>query len=139
MSLDVTPLFAEYEAGNRGPDPANPTLRRQPDYGIAATLAGSVLDVVLTFRTGSAYCCCQWGCHLELDDGERWDGLRRRLHAAGIESPPRMELRLTCEVESGALFFDFDRPDPTRRGRYAFAPAAGMRYLATATEAVPSQ
>jgi hypothetical protein len=131
----VTPVLGEYLANNRGPDPHDPGHRQRPNYGVAAALADGVLDVVLIFRSGSAYCCCEWGCHLGLFDGKRWDGLRRRLAAHGITPPPQMELRLTCVIEEGAVFFDFAKPDPTRRGWYGFAPAAAHRYEARAAEA----
>src|SRR5262245_29823858 len=102
MVVDVTAVFTEYLAANRGPDPTDPTRRQRPDYCVSATLTGADLDVVLTFRTGSAYCCFAWGCHLDLLNGKRWDGFRRRLRAASIEALPRMELRLTVVVESGS-------------------------------------
>jgi hypothetical protein len=135
VAIDVTGIFAEYLAGNRGPDPADPGRRQTPDYGVVATLAGDVLEVELTFRSGSAYCCHEWGCHVALIAGKRWDGFRRRLAAHGIAAPPRIELRRTCVIEEGAIFFDFSRPDPTRRRWYAFAPVAAQRYQATAIEA----
>jgi hypothetical protein len=135
--VDVTPIVAEHLADNRGPDPADPTRRQRPDYGVVACLAGDVLDVVLTFRGGSAYCCYEPGCHLPLLDGKRWDGLRRRLATAGVTTPPRMVLRLTGVVEEGALFFDFSRPDPSHRGWYAFAPVAARCLTQSAVEALP--
>jgi hypothetical protein len=138
VATDVTSAFAEYLAGNRGPDPAAPDRRQQPSYGVAATLTGGVLDVVLTFRSGCAYCCCEWGCHLGLAEGKRWSGLRRRLAAAGVVAPPQLELRVVSVVEGGAVFFDPARPDPTRQGWDAFAPAGAHRYLATAVEAPES-
>jgi hypothetical protein len=136
MPIDVTPIFAEQLAGNRGPDPSDPKHRQAPAYGVTATLAGSVLSVELTFRSGSAYCCYEWGCHIHLFPlGKRWDGLRRLLAAHGIAAPQQMELRRTCVIEEGTLFFDFRKPDPTRRGWYAFAPVAAQRYHGTVIEA----
>ena len=135
MAVDVTGIFAEYLAGNRGPDSANPERRQTPSYGVVATLMGDILEVELTFRRGSAYCCWEWGCHVALIDGKRWDAFRRLLTAHGIIAPPRMELRGTCVIEEGAIFFDFSKPDPGRRGWYAFAPATAERYQATAIEA----
>lgn len=135
MAVDVTPVFAEYFAGNRSPDPNDPDHRQRPNYGVVATLAGSVLEIELRFRSGSAFCCPQWGCHLALCDGKRWDGLRRRLAAHGVTAPAQLELRLTGVIEEGALFFDWGKPDPARRGWYAFAPAAAHRYQARAAEA----
>ncbi len=57
MGIDVTGIFAEFLAGNRGPDPAHPERRQPPDYGVLATLSDDVLEVELTFRSGSAFCC----------------------------------------------------------------------------------
>jgi hypothetical protein len=138
VAIDVTPILSEYLAGNRGPDPADPDRRRRPDYGVTATLAGTVLEVVLTFRRGCAYCCYEWGCHLDLTAGKRWGGVRQRLAAAEIAAPLQLELRLVGVIEGGAEFFDQARPDPMRRGWYAFAPAAAHRYTATAMEAPES-
>ncbi len=132
----MTAILAEYLAGNRGPGPADPT-RPRPNYGIAASLTDAVLQVVLTFRSGSTYCCYEPGCHLSLFDGKRWYGLRQRLAAAGIRPAPRLTLRLTGVVEDGAKFFDISRPDPVRRGGYAFTPVQGLRYCETAVEAAP--
>jgi hypothetical protein len=69
--------------------------------------------------------------------GKRWEDLRRRLASAGIDAPPQMELRLTVVVEDGAIFFDFSRPDPARRGWYAFAPVRARRHEVTCVEALP--
>jgi hypothetical protein len=135
LAVDVTPILAEYLTGNRGPDPADPEHQRPPNYGIVAALSGDALEVELTFRSGSAYCCLECGCHLALFNGKRWDGLRRRLAVDGVPAPSRLQLRLDCIVEDGALFFDFTRPHPGRHGWYAFAPVAAHRYQATATEA----
>jgi hypothetical protein len=135
VPTDVTAILTEYLAGNRGPDPTDADHRRRPDYGVTATLAGGVLEVVLTFRSGCAYCCCEWGCHLNLTEGKRWDGLRRRLIVAGIAAPSQLELRLACVVEDGAKFFDLARPDPARRGWYAFTSTVAHRYTAIAVEA----
>jgi hypothetical protein len=135
VAADVTSILAELLARNRGPDPLNPDSRQLPDYGVSASLEGNTLTMVLTFRSGAAYCCKEWGCHLALTDGKRWDGLRRALAAHRLAVPPRLELRLSCVVEEGAVFFDPFRPDPARRGWYAFAPVAAHRYQASAVEA----
>ncbi|HZY90595.1 MAG TPA: hypothetical protein VFE78_37580 [Gemmataceae bacterium] len=134
MAVDVAGIVAEYLAGNHGLSPADPERRQTPNYGVVARLAGDVLEVELTFRSGSAYCCYEWGCHVALIDGKRWDGFRHLLAVHGIAAPPRLELRQTCVIEEGAIFFDFSRPDPTRRGWYAFAPVAAQRRQATAIE-----
>ena len=59
--------------------------------------------------------------------------------AHGVPAPPRLELLLSCVVEEGAFFFDFSKPDPTRRGWYAFAPVAAYQYQACAVEAEAPQ
>jgi hypothetical protein len=135
VAVDVTAALAELLARNRGPDPLNPDQRRAPDYGVAASLEGNTLAVVLTFRREAAYCCMEWGCHLALFDGKRWDALRRALAAHGVMTPPRLELQLSCVVEEGAVFFDLFKPDPTRRGWYAFESVAAYHYQVSAVEA----
>ncbi|MBX6315292.1 MAG: hypothetical protein IRY99_20630 [Isosphaeraceae bacterium] len=137
MAVDVTPVFLAYFARNRGPVPGDPEARQPPDYGVSATLDGGVIDLDLTFRGGSAYCCYEWGCHLGLPPGKRWDWLRRELAARGVLVPDRLELRITVVVEAGAMFFDWSRPEPSPRGRgwYAFAPVEAMRYQHNVVEA----
>jgi hypothetical protein len=139
VPVDVMAILAELLARNRGPDPLDADRRRVPDYGVTASLEGKTLAMTLTFRKGAAYCCTQWGCHLGLIDGKRWDALRRGLAAHGVPAPPRLELQLSCVVEEGAVFFDFFRPDPTRRGWYAFEPIAARQYQASAVEAESPQ
>jgi len=129
MTIDVTPTFVELLARNRGPDPREPGSRCAPNYDVAATLEDDVLEVELTFRAGSAYCCYEWGCHVSFTPlAKRWDDLRSRLVGLGILPPVRIELRRTVVIEKGALIFDFGEPDPTRRGWYAFAPVSAHRY-----------
>jgi hypothetical protein len=135
LAVDVTGVLSELLAHNRGPDPLDPDRRQPPDYGVSASLEAGTLDVVLTFRSGAAYCCYEPGCHLGLLNGKRWDVLRRALAAHGIAAPLSLELRLTCVVEEGAVFFDFARPDATRRGWYAFQPVAAHRFQVAAAEA----
>jgi hypothetical protein len=136
VAVDVTPVFAAYFARNLGPVPGDPEARQAPDYGVSATLDGAVIDLELTFRAGSAYCCYEWGCHLALYDGKRWGWLRRELAAREVPAPDRLELRLAVAVEAGALFFDFWRPEPSPRGRgwYAFAPEGALRYQVVVAE-----
>jgi hypothetical protein len=58
------------------------------------------------------------------------------LAAHGITTPSQIEMWVTCVIEEGAVFFDFTRPDPTRRrGWYAFAPAPAERYEVRLLEA----
>ena len=91
--------------------------------------------LVLTFLTGCVYCCMESGCHLRLFSTKRWEWLRRRLSACGIQLPSRLTLMVEVVVEEDAIFFDYSRPDPTRRGRYAFAPVASQRYHHVVEEA----
>ncbi len=134
MAVDVTPVFVADLARNRGPVPGDPDSQQTPDYGVSAGLDGGVVELALTFRTGSAYCCSEWGCHLGCSDDTWWGWLRRELSARGVEAPPHLELHLTVVVEAGALFFDFRRPDRSRRGWYDFSPAQGHRYHHVITE-----
>jgi hypothetical protein len=133
--VDVTLILKELLAGNRGPNPLDPESRQSPNYGVVASLEGNTLEVVLTFRKDAAYCCMEWGCHLPLLGGKRWERLRRALAAHGVAVPPRLELSLTCVIEDGAVFFDLSKPDRSRRGWYAFAPVTAHRYQITALEA----
>ncbi len=119
---DLTPIIAESLAHNRGPDPDNLDHRQSPDYGVVATLEGAILEIFLTFRRGSAYCCPEWECHVGLRPGKRWGNLRRKMNDAGIAVKPRLELRGTCMIEEGTNFFDFSKPHPDRSGWYGFAP-----------------
>jgi hypothetical protein len=135
VAVDVASVFAAYFGRNRGPVPGDPAARQPSGYGASARLRGQGVELALTVRAGSAYCCDQWGCDLDLCEGKRWECLRRELSARGIAAPPRLELRLTVVVEAGALFFDFGRPDRSHRGWYAFAPAVERRYQHMVAEA----
>lgn len=132
MAVDVTSVLKGLLAANRGPDPET---RQSPEYGVAASLEGDVLDVVLTFKTGRAYCCMEWGCHLALFDGTRWDNLHQALGDSGVVAPSRLRLQLCCKIDEGAAFFDFSKPDRSRRGWYAFAPTAAHEYKVGTVEA----
>lgn len=129
MVLDISACFASLLSENQGPVPGAPEVRRPPEYGVSARLDGEVIDLILTFRSGAAYCCHQPGCHLGLHPGQRWARLRRGLSDLGSAPGPgrRLTIRLTTLVEAGARFFDVSRPDPGRRGWFAFAPSAGIR------------
>lgn len=135
MAVDVTLILKRLLAANRGPDPTDPARRQSPDYGVAASLEADVLDVVLTFKKDRAYCCMEWGCHLSLHDGKRWNKLREEIADAGAIAPSRLRLHLSCKIEEGALFFDFTKPDRRMRGWYAFAPRAAQEYEVAAVEA----
>ncbi len=135
MTLDLTPAIAAYLARNRGPTPENPASREQPNYGVSARLDGQVIELNLSFFTGSAYCCYENGCHLDLSKRKRWERLRQELAARGVSVPERLELRLAVIVEAGALFFDYRRPIPGHRRRYELSPSKAVRYQAVITEA----
>jgi hypothetical protein len=132
--MDVTAVISDLLASNRGPDPLSPENRTQPDYGVHAVLDGDVLRMTLTFQSESAYCCMEWGCHLSLHDGKRWETLRQKCANRGVSTPARFQLQLSCVVETGALFFDMSRPDPNRRGWYTFRPAEAHEYQISSTE-----
>lgn len=135
MALDVTLILAERMARKRGPDPLHPGSYQPSDYGVAASLEENVLDMVITFRSGSAYCCMEWGCHWTCYNGRRWEDLRKVLAAHDVAVPPKLEMRLSCVIEEGAIFFDFSKPVPTRRGWYAFAPVDAYHYQVSTVEA----
>jgi hypothetical protein len=128
MATDVTPIFEAYFTGNLGSDPSNPERRPAPEYGVVASIEEGVIQLELTFRRGEAYCCYEHGCHLELYNNRRWEWLRRELSQRNLPAPPHLELHMTVVIDEGALFFDLFKPDPTRRGWYAFAPVEARRY-----------
>lgn len=134
MAVDITPIFAAYFARNAGPVLGDPDARQVPDYGLAASLDGVLVTLTLAFRAGSAYCCDEWGCHLKLQEGMRWEWLRQELAVRGLVSSERLELRLAAVIEAGARFFDWSRPDPMRRCWYEFAPAEARRYEVVVSE-----
>lgn len=135
MAVDVTPIFAAHLARNRGPTAGDPSARERPDYGVSARLDGTSVELTLSFRAGAAYCCYEWRCHLALREDERWAWLRREFAAGGVAAPARLQLRLSVEVEAGALFFDGARPIPGPRGRYALSPSEAVRYETVVAEA----
>ena len=139
MVLDVTPAFAAYLARNLGPNPMAPDERQTPDYGVSSAIDGGLVHLDLTFRSGSAYCCTEWGCHLNLREGKTWDRKRQEHAKQGIAALERIELRLTVHVEHGALFFDWLRPEPSRPGWFAFATAATSRYDVAIAEGATHQ
>ena len=134
MAFDVTPVFTAYFARNRGPAANDPTQHVPPNYGVSARLDGSLVELDLTFRAGAGYCCYEWGCHLGMVQGKRWEWLRRELTARGLALPELLELRMSVTVEAGALFFDYDRPLPEHRGRYALSASKAVRYQAVVAE-----
>lgn len=118
MVVDVTPAFVEYTAGNRGPTPTDPDASEHPDYGLAATLDGTTIDLILTFRAGATYCCGEWPCHFLLFSSNRWDKLRRALAAGGVEVAGQLELRVEVIIEEGALFLWRQQMVPSLAYRY---------------------
>lgn len=137
MAFDVTSVLAELLLRNRGPTPIDSVKRVPPNYGIAASLDGNHLDVVLTFRTQAAYCCMEPGCHLALSNGKRRESLRRGLDTHDIVVPARLQLRLLGVVEEGAMFFDLSSKQ-IGPGYYAFRSAAAFEYQISNTEAEAS-
>jgi hypothetical protein len=133
LEVDVTRALAALLANDGGVAPTDPD-RLRSEYGVVATMQESDLVVVLTFRSGTAYCCMEWGCHLPLFDERRWARARAVLVGQGISVPPRMRLRLKCVVEEGALFFDYSKPLPGRRGWYEFKAHKAAEYEVETTE-----
>jgi hypothetical protein len=132
LAVDVTPAFVAYTATNRGPTPTDPDARERPDYGLSAVLDGGVIELTLTFRAGSAYCCGEWQCHFMLFPTRRWEELRRVLLATGVEpAGRRLELRVEGVIEEGALFLLPRRSRDTPAG---LAPAKAFRYRQVVTE-----
>jgi hypothetical protein len=97
MSEDLTQLFAELLSQNRG----------QADYGVHATMPpahASQIELVLTFKRGSRYCCAELGCHLSPSGPAFWPRLRKRIAEAGIAEPPvPLTLHVSVIVEDGAI------------------------------------
>lgn len=133
--MDVTAVIREILSRNLGPDPYSPGKRVTPDYGVEASLEGQDLAVVLRFLSGCHYCCMEWGCHLPIFDGKRWDRVRETFDAHKITIPTQLQLHLTAVVESGALFFDLSKPDPNCRLWYAFSIANAYEYQVSSLEA----
>jgi hypothetical protein len=134
MPVDVTNLFATYFGRNQGPRADDPNAHQPADYGLAASLDGETVALTLTFRTGAAYCCYEWGCHADMLNGKRWDRLREVFAASGLVLPERMRMRVAVVVEPDALFFDFARPIPGKRGSFALKPAGARLYEITVAE-----
>jgi hypothetical protein len=100
MSEDITPVIEGLLSKNRGPD------GNQPDYGIRALIESGKtprIEIVLTFKKNSLYCCTEPGCHLGVGPAF-WAKLRARLKDSGIaESRYPMTLRVQGIVQQGAL------------------------------------
>lgn len=138
MKTDISDVLAALLADNRGLDPNHPEVRQLPNHGIAATIETDLIDLVLTFRRGTAYCCMEWACHLGFVRGERWVKLRRALTVRNITVPDQLNLHLQCIIEEGAMFHDFSRPDPTRRGVYALISSEAFCYELSVAESTAS-
>ena len=65
--IDATPALVTMLGNNSGPHPLKPDERVIPDYGVEALLIGDTLQLRVTLRSGSHYCCSAPGCHLPLD------------------------------------------------------------------------
>jgi hypothetical protein len=135
LATDVTAVFAASFARNRGWDPNDPDRKLPSDYGVVARLEDGVIYLRLTFRRGVAYCCYEHGCHHFWSASRRWEWLRSELTKLGLALPARLDLRVEVVIEEGAIFFDSTKPNPKRRGWYAFAPVAAREYQAEVLEA----
>jgi hypothetical protein len=96
MSEDLTKVFAGLLSQNRN----------RPDYGVDATMSADEprIDLVMTFKSGSRYCCAEPGCHLSAFQAAFWTRLRLRLVEAGIADPPfPLTLHVKGIVEDGAI------------------------------------
>src|SRR5262249_13760224 len=66
---------------------------------------GSALDLVVTFRAGSRYCCCEPGCHVPFHSERGWAWLRHCMDCNGLENQPLPVIRkFKGIIEPGALF-----------------------------------
>jgi len=126
--LDSTSIVKGILSGNKGPDPRKPDNRVLPNYGITASLDSDVLEIKLVFKSGSAYCCDEFDCHLSLFEGERWNKLRDAFNEKGIALQPRLKLKVVCAIEEGAMFYDLSKPKPVGVCEYAFEPAEADGY-----------
>lgn len=61
------------------------------------------IDVTLTFKRDSRYCCAEPGCHLGLSKESQWFRLRKHVEEAGIAIPFPMTIHVMGVVEEGAL------------------------------------
>jgi hypothetical protein len=136
MPIDVTHVSAGVFARSRGPDQSQPGAQIPVRYGIKATMDGKILEVELTFLCKSVYCCYEHCCHLPLFTGNRWDRLRQEFSDHGVAVEDQLELRLTCIIQDGAVFFDFSKPDPNRRGWYGFKAEDAYQYRVTEYEGI---
>jgi hypothetical protein len=128
MSTDLTSVFVEYLAGNRGPVQGDPEVRQAPNYGLLASWEADRVQLQLVFRSGSAYCCYELGCHLLKSQESEWEWLRKKLFDLNANLPLKLELHVQVVVEEGALFFDLLKPDPSHRGHYSFTSVSAKRY-----------
>jgi hypothetical protein len=132
VKVDVTPAFAAYLAGNCGPTVSDADARERPEYGVAALFDGTVIELVLTFRSGSAYCCGEWQCHFMLFRTRRWDRLRQEFAALGLKVAGRLELQVDVVIEDGALFLTGNRLTSTLP---RLVPVGASQYRDSVTEA----
>jgi hypothetical protein len=66
---------------------------------------GRSFDLILTFKSGTRYCCWEWGCHLLLCGTPKlfWKRLHEGMAELGLalRGPLRIR-RLACVIEAGA-------------------------------------
>lgn len=66
---------------------------------------GARFDLVLTLRSGRAYCCQEPGCHLAPFSRTFWEAIRETIEDRGLRQPPPMRLvHIHTAVEPGAVF-----------------------------------
>ena len=97
MKTDLTDVFAEFFASNRGPDGLC------PDYGIRAAADSQQthdVELTVTFKTGSRYCCGEAGCHFSRD----WSRLRNIAAQSGITLGSPLTIRFHGVIEAGSTF-----------------------------------
>jgi len=120
VATDISPYIHDMLSTNLVHDPD----QSRAEYGVAATLDDATITMVFTFLRGRTYCCNNWGCHMELHPGHRWDKLRRILTAHDIALPEQLDLSIRTIVEEGA-FFETDQPDTKDEDlEYSLPPAA---------------
>lgn len=90
--------------------------------------------MILTFRTGEAYCCGEWQCHFHLFPSRRWHKLREVLSTSGLQIAARLTVNVEVITEAGTLFFT---PNNKPHTQETLKVAAAHQYCQTVTEAAP--
>ncbi|MBI1348875.1 hypothetical protein GC163_21600 [bacterium] len=135
--MNISPVFRRILSTNRGPVLGIPTQRHSPDYRVEAFYENGIITLSLVFCEGVAYCCSEIECHLPMKGRKQWDRIRNELQIYDFTPPFPLHVQIHVEIEHGALFFDFSRPDPALRGWYEFKPAQAARYFCEYVEEAP--